>query len=38
VSIQRWSLRRVGLTAGVFAIIATVVMIFVSSLEDVGLR
>jgi tRNA A-37 threonylcarbamoyl transferase component Bud32/membrane-associated phospholipid phosphatase len=38
VSIQRWSLRRVGLTAGVVAIAAAVVMVFLASLEDVGLR
>ena len=38
VSIQRWSLRRLGLTAGVVAIVVAVVSIFLSSLEDVGLR
>ena len=38
VSIQRWSLRRVGLTAGILAIALAVVALFVSSLESVGLR
>lgn len=38
VAIQRWSLRRLGLTAGVALIAFAVVSIFVSSLEDVGLR
>ncbi len=38
VSIQRWSLRRVGLTAGVALIVFAIVSIFVSGLEGVGLR
>ena len=37
VAIQRWSLRRVGLTAGVLAVALGVMIVFVSSLEDVGL-
>jgi serine/threonine protein kinase len=38
VSIQRWSLRRVGLTAGVALVVFAIVSIFVSGLEGVGLR
>jgi len=38
VTIQRWSLRRLGLTAGVALVVFAVVSMFVSSLEDVGLR
>lgn len=38
VAIQRWSLRRVGLTAGVVLVVFAVISIFVSGLEGVGLR
>jgi tRNA A-37 threonylcarbamoyl transferase component Bud32 len=38
VSIQRWSLRRLGLTAAVVLLVVVIVSIFVSGLEDVGLR
>ena len=38
VAIQRWSLRRVGLTLWVVLVAAAVVSVFVSSLQDIGLR
>ncbi len=38
VSIQRWSFRRIGLTAWVALITLFVVQIFVDSLQDIGLR
>ena len=38
VAIQRWSLRRVGLMMWVTLVAAGVVTVFVSNLEDVGLR
>jgi tRNA A-37 threonylcarbamoyl transferase component Bud32 len=38
VSIQRWSLRRVGLTLWVALVAAAVTTMFLSSLADVGLR
>ncbi len=38
VSIQRWSLRRVGLTAWVLLIAVGIISIFISNLGDVGLR
>ena len=38
VAIQRWSLRRIGLTSWVIVVAVALVSIFVSSLEDIGLR
>ena len=38
VSIQRWSLRRVGLTLWVVLIAVVIVSLFISNLGDVGLR
>ncbi len=38
VTIQRWSLRRVGLTLWVAVVAMGVASVFVSSLEDIGLR
>ena len=37
VAIQRWSLRRIGLTAWVLAVVAALVAVFVSNLADIGL-
>jgi len=37
VSIQRWSLRRIGLTLWVVAVVLALVAIFLSSLSDIGL-
>jgi tRNA A-37 threonylcarbamoyl transferase component Bud32 len=38
VAIQRWSLRRVGLTLWVMLVTVAVVSVFVSNLRDIGLR
>ena len=38
VSIQRWSLRRIGLTAWVALVTVALLWIFVDSLADIGLR
>jgi tRNA A-37 threonylcarbamoyl transferase component Bud32 len=37
VAIQRWSLRRIGLTAWVALVVAALVSIFLGSLNDIGL-
>ena len=38
VAIQRWSLRRLGLTVWMATVSLAVVIVFVSNLEDIGLR
>ncbi|MCH7789663.1 MAG: hypothetical protein IH940_09495 [Acidobacteria bacterium] len=37
VAIQRWSIRRIGLTAGVVLLVAALTSIFASNLADIGL-
>ena len=37
VAIQRWSLRRVGLTIWVLAVALALISIFVDNLNDIGL-
>jgi tRNA A-37 threonylcarbamoyl transferase component Bud32 len=38
VAIQRWSVRRVGLTVWMVLLVTTIASIFVANLEDIGLR
>jgi hypothetical protein len=37
VAIQRWSMRRIGLTVAVALLVAALVSIFVNNLADIGL-